>query len=133
MSITHYTGSGTVFLSSCIAINFNRNWLYKWKVGDACFLRFRAIKGKLEKIVIKQVRIVSNDYINGLVKFMYLDTFNALYGEEDLLTEKEAVLLAKQYYQYQLLLNIEAKSICNQRPQGKNSFQAPNSIVGGFA
>lgn len=133
MSVTNYTGSGTIFLSSCTPINFRRNWPYRFAIGDTCFLRFRAMKGKLEKIVIKEVRVVSNDYTYGAVKFMYIDTFNAIYGEEDVMTEKEAILLAKQYYQYQILLNIDAKTVCTQRPQGKNSFLAPNSVVGGFA
>lgn len=133
MSVTNYTGSGTIFLSSCTPINFRRNWPYRFAIGDTCFLKFRAIKGKLEKIVIKEIRVVANDYTNGIVKIMYLDTFNALYGELDLITEKEAILLAKQYYEYQILLNISAKTTCDQRPQGKNSFRAPNSVVGGFA
>jgi hypothetical protein len=129
----NYTGSGFVVIGGCTAINLYVNLTYRFKVGDTCFLRFRAMKGKLEKIVIKEVRVVSNDYTYGAVKFMYIDTFNAIYGEEDLMTEKEAILLAKQYYQYQILLNIDAKTVCTQRPQGKNSFLAPNSVVGGFA
>jgi hypothetical protein len=129
----NYTGSGTIVIAGCTVINLYVNLTYKFKVRDVCFLKFKAVKGKLEKIVIKEVRVVSNDYIYGTVRFMYIDTFNAIYGEEDLVTEKEAIILAKQYYEYQILLNIDAKTICTQRPQGKNSFQAPNSVVGGFA
>ena len=129
----NYTGSGTIVIAGCTIINLYVNLIYRFKVGDVCFLKFKAVKGKLEKIVIKEVRVVSNDYIYGAVRFMYIDTFNAIYGEEDLVTEKEAILLAKQYYEYQILLNVNAKTVCTQRPQGKNSFQAPNSVVGGFA
>ena len=129
----NYTGSGIIVIAGCTIINLYVNLIYRFKVGDVCFLKFKAVKGKLEKIVIKEVRVVSNDYIYGAVRFMYIDTFNAIYGEEDLVTEKEAILLAKQYYEYQILLNVNAKTVCTQRPQGKNSFQAPNSVVGGFA
>ena len=129
----NYTGSGIIVIAGCTVINLYVNLTYRFKVGDVCFLKFKAVKGKLEKIVIKEVRVVSNDYIYGAVRFMYIDTFNAIYGEEDLVTEKEAIPLAKQYYEYQILLNVNAKTVCTQRPQGKNSFQAPNSVVGGFA
>lgn len=127
------TGSGTIFISSCTPINLYVNLTYKYKVGDVCFLRFRAQKGKLEKIVIKEVRVVSNKFTSGAVKFMYIDTFNAIYGEEDLVTEKEAILIAKSYYEYLIFLNASAKTVCTLRPQGKSSFEAPNSVVGQFS
>lgn len=128
-----YTGSGFIVVGGCTSVNLYVNLTYRFKAGDTCFLKFRAKKGKLEKVVIKEVHVVSNDYTYGAVVFMYKDTFNAIYSEDDLVTEKEAILIAKQYYEYQILVNYAAKTVCTQRPQGKNSFQAPNSIVGGFA
>ena len=68
-----------------------------------------------------------------MVKFMYIDTFNAIYDEGDLLTEKEAILVAKAYYEYLIFLNASAKTVCTQRPQASSSFQAPNSVVGQFS
>lgn len=127
------TGSGTIVISSCTPISLYVNLTYKYKVGDACFLKFRAQKGKLEKIVIKEVKVVANKYTSGMVNFMYIDTFNAIYAEQDLLTEKEAILVAKAYYEHLIFLNIAAKTVCTQRPQAKNSFQAPNSVVGQFS
>ena len=111
-----YTGAGAVFFNGCTEINFSKYYPHKFNVGDACFLKFKAVKGKLEKVVIKQVKIVSNYAIDGTIKFMYLDTFNSLHGEKDLLTQNEAVQTAKQYYEYQIFLTLSAKTICQVTP-----------------
>lgn len=133
MAINTYTGSGTIIISGCTEINAFRNYPYLYNIGDTCFLKYKAIKGKLEKVVIKEIKIVTNYQINGEIRFMYVDTLNALYNESDLLSKYEAVQLAKQYYQHQIYLATMAKTTCVLRPQGKNSYSGPNHLFGGFA
>lgn len=128
-----YTGSGSVIVSGCGEYTYAKNYPYLWNVGDTCFLKYKAIKGKLEKIVIKEIKIVTNYEIDGEIRFMYVDTFNALYNEGDLLTQFDAVNLAKQYYEFQIFLALSAKTTCQLRPQGKNSFSGQIRLPGGFA
>jgi len=133
MSIETYTGSGTIIISGCTEINVFRNYPYLYSVGDTCFLKFKALKGKLEQVVIKEIKIVTNYQINGEIRFMYIDTLNAIYNESDLLSKYEAVQIAKQYYQHQIYLATMAKTTCTLRPQGKSSYSGPNHLFGGFA
>lgn len=128
-----YVGSGTVVLDGCGYYDYFLNLGYRFKVGDTCYLKYKAIKGKLEKVVIKEIKVVTNYEIKGIVKFMYVDTLNALYGEGDLLLASEAVALAKQYYEFQIFLAASAKTTCQLRPQGKNSYSGRIRLPGGFA
>lgn len=131
--IITYTGSGTVFIDGCGEYTVARNYDYLWNVGDTCFLRYKAIKGKLEKIVIKQIKLVTNYQINGEIKFIYVDTLNALYNESDLITQYQAVNLAKQYYEFQMFLALSARTTCQLRPQGSSSYSGQNPLPGGFS
>jgi hypothetical protein len=112
-----YTGSGTIVISGCTTYRMYKTLVYKWRPGDTLFLRYRAEKGKLEKIVIKEIKIVSNYEINGRTVFMYKDTFNSLYGDGDLVNEYQALQLAKQYYEKQILITAAAKKSCQVIPQ----------------
>lgn len=127
-----YTGSGNVNIDGCGYYDYFLNLAYRFKVGDTCYLKYKAIKGKLEKIVIKEIKVVTNYDIKGIIKFMYIDTLNAIYGEEDLLLAAEAVSLAKQYYEFQIFLAAAAKTTCQLRPQGKNSYSGRIRLPGGL-
>lgn len=127
-----YTGSGTIIIAGCGEYTYGRNYAYLWNIGDTAFLKYKAVKGKLEKIVIRQIKIVTNYEIDGEIRFMYVDTLNALYNESDLLTQYDAVNLAKQYYQFQIFLALSAKTTCQLRPQGKNSFSGQTRLPGGL-
>lgn len=112
-----YIGSGTVVITGCTVYNMLKTLVYKYLPGDVLFLKYKAEKGKLEKICIKEVKIVSNYEINGSTVFMYKDTLNALYGVNDLVNEYQALQIAKNYYEKQILLTAAAKSSCNVVPQ----------------
>ena len=66
-------------------------------VGDTAYLRYKAVRGVLEKIVIKEMWIESN-YIT-----KYIDTLNAIYLNTDSVTEvvneATAKALVRSYHQ----------------------------------
>lgn len=111
-----YVGSGNVVIGGCTVYNFYRTYQYDYAPRDVVFLKYKAEKGKLEKICIKEVKIVSNYDISGNIVFMYKDTLNALYGVNDLVNEYEALQLAKAFYERQILLTAAAKKTCNVVP-----------------
>lgn len=108
-----YTGSGGFSLPICTKYWKTNNYLHKWKVGEIVFTKFNAIKGILEKVAIKQVKLISKKNIFGQVYFLYIDTNNSIYEENELISEFDALTLAKDYYQKQIAYTIAAIKTCN--------------------
>lgn len=95
-----YTASGGINVFGCGRIRQSNYYLYKYGENSIVFLRYKAVRGNLEKIAIKKV-IVKKESIktSGLIIPLYVDTLNAYYNEEELCSHKEAVDLAKIYYE----------------------------------
>lgn len=109
-----YTGSGTITINGCTKYRLYLYEIYKWQVGDTAFFAPKAqYEGKLEKIVIKKIRLVGNDQTFGAIKFLYQDTLNSLYNEWELVNEYDALNLAKQYYERQMFLTMSAIKPCS--------------------
>jgi hypothetical protein len=108
-----YVGSGIIKLSPCFQASSAAYITYKWIPGDIVFFKPKAKKGILEKIVIKKVRIISKYSLGGQKVFLYEDTYNSLYNEDELITEADAILLAEAYYQLMIAQALEAKKFCN--------------------
>ncbi len=107
-----YPMNGTLLVRTCNTYFKNDAILYKYKPGDILYLSYKAKIGKLEKIKIKDVRVISNRQINGAIDFIYIDTYNSLYNDRDLVLETEALLLAKQYYEMRIIDAEKAKYPC---------------------
>ena len=71
-----------------------------------------AYKGILEKVTIKQVKLISKKLTNGAIYFLYIDTTNGIYQEDELTTEYNALIIAKQFFEKQLSFTISATKIC---------------------
>jgi hypothetical protein len=96
-----YTGGGTVYFCGCFRYRKFENIKHKYSVGDILFYLPKAQKGKLEKIVIKKVQMVRSQGTFGKPKFLYIDTYNSIYNERDLVWEGEALVTARNYYEIQ--------------------------------
>lgn len=108
-----FTGSGTINIDGCTRYRLYLYSTYKYQPGDVLFFKNKAVEeGKLEKIVIKKVRLVNNKQTNGVVAFIYQDTYNALYNEDELVNEHTALLLAKNYYERKMFLTMSAIKPC---------------------
>lgn len=110
--ILNYEGTGLLRIGSCTRYYEKYKLSFKYTVGDTLFLKYKAAKGKLEKITIKEVRIVSNRSIYGSFAFIYVDTMNALYTDKDLVTEIEALNIAENYYNQQIYFAELAQNPC---------------------
>lgn len=107
-----FTGSGTIEFNSCTKYRYLKAYPYKWLPGQIVYYKPKAQIGKLEKIVVKKVQVVRTRSTDGTVVFMYIDTFNSIYNEYDLISEIEALVLAKQYYQQQIIFAQDAINPC---------------------
>lgn len=82
-----YSSRGNIFtLYSCSKYSYQI--LTKYKIGEILYLKSSALKGLLEKIVIKKTDL------------FYKDTLNAYHNEKDLITYNEALVLIDQYLIY---------------------------------
>jgi hypothetical protein len=116
MPIFYYTGSGSISVNGCSYYYLKKFLQYAYKPGDVLFSLPNAKKGKLEKVVIKLVRVISKRQdLYGAYKFLYQDTLNGLWSEDELVTEANALLEAQDYYATQILIAQNAKIICGNK------------------
>lgn len=113
-----YTATGSIRVGGCSSYKWSYNYRYAFAIGSILYLKPKALKGVLEKVVVKDVRFPrkSDPTRRLLCRFcdlypLYVDTLNALFNEEELITREEAVELIRDYQeklrndQEQLALN----------------------------
>ena len=84
-----YTGTGSISVGGCSEYSFAVTIPASYEVGDILYEKKKAQKGILRKHCIKKVK-TRNIYD----AVLYVDTFNSIFGEADLITYAEAVILA---------------------------------------
>jgi len=97
-----YVGSGSLSLQKCgVGVVYTPKNLcfYRFNPGDTAYLGYKAAKGVLEYVVIKKVRLNSTFMSGGVGECiaLYIDTFNAIYNEWDLLTLADATAMVNAY------------------------------------
>lgn len=107
-----YTGSGGAETFGCAETSMLVYYEYPFGEGSVAYLRYKAEKGVLERVVIKKVIIRQNRATWGQVIFLYQDTLNALFNESDLITHEQAVGIAEAYYERVRLDAIAAMKMC---------------------
>jgi hypothetical protein len=70
-----------------------------FSIGDTLFVKKSAEMGALEEVVIKDIKIFQNSTV---INILYEDTFNRQHLEHLLITQSEAVILAKAFFQDQI-------------------------------
>ena len=102
-----YTGEGTLKLSRCgnNVVYIPRKFVtVPFKAGQRAWLKYQAQKGKIESVVVKTVKIISNYSTGGAYNVMYFDNLNAIFNESDLINQSDAINFALNYYQNRLYL-----------------------------
>lgn len=96
--------TGSLNFGGCSLYIFKKFVYVKFKVGSIVYSKPKALKGIIEKIVIKKIRLFpfrDNDLIKvcKICNFppLYIDTLNAYHNEEDLVGPEEASELADSY------------------------------------
>ena len=101
------TGSGGCLVHGCAILSDLLPFVLQFKVGDTAFLLSSALKGKLEPIAVRSV-VYRED---GVV--LWTDSFNALFGDGDLITQAQAQAYAVAYEQQRIaILNNLINSLC---------------------
>ena len=86
-------------IGGCAKVCVKKRYVYKYAVGSTVYHCPKARKGVLEKVTVKDVRLV---FVNGNDRVavpLYQDTYNTLYNENELCTHAQALDLAKTYYE----------------------------------
>ncbi len=84
---------------------------YRYAEGSILYDCHKARKGVLYVVVIKSVKLITNNKTFGKTIPLYTDTFNALWNENELCTEGDAKILARAYLvqQQQKILDLMNK------------------------
>jgi len=65
-------------------------------VGDVACTKPSAVKGIIEKIVVKEIKVAESTTINQ-ISYIYKDNLNQLWNSDELITYAAAKLLAQNY------------------------------------
>jgi len=101
MAIFTETLSGGVEIGGISPVTTTRVLFVRFKEGNVVFLKSDAQKGKLTKIAIKKV--VCHDEKGEPFFTIYVDTRNACFFEDELITNSEAIDLATEFFENQLI------------------------------
>lgn len=110
-----YVASGSLNLRKC-GIGYHVDPLHihniAFSIGDQAWIKYKAIKGILEWIIIKKIKIFDYSYNGeGPCTILYVDTFNALYNEEDLIYYEDALALVEAFYERRRLAEAAAECL----------------------
>ena len=86
-----YVASGGISIIGCSNYELDYYRYYKYSIGSIVFNKHKALKGIYEKVVIKKVKFPTG-YVN-----LYIDTFNAHWNEDELVSYNTATALIKNY------------------------------------
>lgn len=92
-----YTASGGAKTGGCAGVKVSRFIPTSFQVNDNAYVRDSALKGIIEKVVVKEIIVTKNGFTYNQYLVKYKDTFNRLYIEGDLLDEYHALLLIEAY------------------------------------
>jgi hypothetical protein len=94
-----YQMTGTMTITGCGNPSKTYNVLYRFAERSIVYLCYKAQKGILEAIWIKSVILVNK---GGIYIPIYKDNLNAVYMEDELCTQTDAVNAATAYLQGQI-------------------------------
>lgn len=87
-----YQSDGGLTLGGCATIEIIRLYPVAFSIGSKVYIKEEANKGVFEAVVIKRINRVS-----GIIN--YVDTFNRIWLENELVAQSVAQSLAKTYKQ----------------------------------
>lgn len=101
MSYEFQNYSGGVRVVGCAEIKIQQNLIVRFLVGDRVYIRRKAHLGVIESVVIKRMNGVfpKHEEFNTAIQpdINYVDTFNRVWLEDELITQERAIDLARIY------------------------------------
>lgn len=107
-----YTSSGGIGIFGCARITHLDYYTYLYGENSVVFLRYKAVRGTLEKVAIKKVIFKQNNKTYGQIIPLYQDYLNAYYNEAELCTHQEAIDLTKIFYENEKAAALKAARNC---------------------
>jgi len=111
MAVFNETSAGGALTTGCAIITYVDVHQTLFAARDIVFNIDKAKRGILEKVVIKKVRIINGLLTSGQFEVMYVDTYNALWNEWDLVSHATALALATAYYG-DVLADLDEIKVC---------------------
>jgi hypothetical protein len=97
-----YESTGTIRVVGCAGLSLKKNFLTLFLVGDRAYIRKKARLGDIESVVVKRIHRKEPQFVSrqgAQPNIMYVDTYNRIWEESELLSEEDAVDLARIYWQ----------------------------------
>jgi len=99
----YHEGSGIIRIVGCAGLDLKKNFYVLFSEGHRAWIRRKAHLGSMESVVIKRVNAIfpKNRPSEWGVQpeVTYTDTFNRVSIEEELLTEENAIDIARIYWE----------------------------------
>lgn len=97
----------TTISAACGVANTATAISYAYSIGSVLYSYPRAVKGYLETLAVRDIHIATSG------NFLYLDTFNRLWNEEDLCIESVARAAVIAYWEQEEALLLQKLLDCN--------------------
>ncbi len=117
MTSFNYVGSGGVMVGGCANVTKAIYVIYKWGEGSVVFNVHKAARGVMEAVAIKEVRLINNKKTFAKTVAMYIDTYNGLWNEYELVSEDDARAIASDFLATQLAEYRISTLKCSARTQ----------------
>ncbi len=91
--------SGGLFGDGCVLVGIRHPSVTAFGIGDVVYSLPKARVGRLEKVVIKTIRVVTSRRTFGGKVVLYEDTLNGLWNEDELAALDATTALAAAYWQ----------------------------------
>lgn len=98
-----YEASGKLCHCGWASTAYTKRYATKFSPRDLAWIRRSASRGVLESVAIKVIESRTGVDTGGQPSYLYIDTYNAYWREDMLLSHAEAVSLAADYYMARLL------------------------------
>lgn len=97
-----YEATGVIRVVGCAAVNASAVYLVRFDVGSKVYVRKKAFRGVLDPVAIKRINRVelTRPFTNGVgAAINYVDTFNRVWMEEELVNQETAVDMATLHWE----------------------------------
>jgi hypothetical protein len=111
MAIYDEMASGGAVITGCALLKFYDIIVTQYGTGDILYNLKKAKHGTLEKIVIKYPRLANLKKSQNQITIIYVDTFNGLWNENELIPLSQAVQYAEDYW-LQALEKLKRNGVC---------------------
>jgi len=99
-----YEGSGIIEISGCSQISIKKNFIIEFPLRTRVWIKDKAKKGILESVVIKRINAIPPEEEWATLNYQpiinYVDSFNRVWLEDELIIEAEAIDLSTAYFEY---------------------------------